>query len=234
MIDGILFDKDGTLFDFAATWDHWAGGLIDELSAGDGAVADRMAETMRYDLGRRAFRPDSVIIAGTNREAAELITSALPGADVDAVEDLMTRRAAVAPQRPAADLPVLLGGLRARGLALGVMTNDTEFAARAHLTRAEVFELFDFVAGFDSGHGAKPDPAPLLAFARATGKAPGRIAMVGDSTHDMIAGRAAGMICIGVLTGPATTVQLAPFADVVLPDIGHLPAWLDRGAPRAE
>ncbi|EPX85444.1 HAD-superfamily hydrolase, subfamily IA, variant 1 family protein [Salipiger mucosus DSM 16094] len=55
--------------------------------------------------------------------------------------------------------------------------------------------------------------------------------MVGDSTHDLIAGRAAGMQCVGVLTGPAAAEDLASQADVVLPDIGHLPGWLgDRAA----
>ncbi|MFD2856539.1 HAD family hydrolase [Seohaeicola zhoushanensis] len=52
--------------------------------------------------------------------------------------------------------------------------------------------------------------------------------MVGDSTHDLFAGRTAGMHTVGVLTGVAGHEDLAPHADVVLPDIGHLPAWLDR------
>ena len=34
------------------------------------------------------------------------------------------------------------------------------------------------------------------------------------------------MQTVAVLTGLAETAQLAPYADVVLPDIGHLPAWL--------
>jgi len=106
------------------------------------------------------------------------------------------------------------------------MTNDTEYGARAHLGAAGVLERFDFIAGFDSGHGAKPAPGPLLAFARAVSVAPDRVVMVGDSTHDLIAGRRAGMACIGVLTGTALAEDLAPFADAVLPDIGHLPGWL--------
>jgi phosphoglycolate phosphatase len=50
--------------------------------------------------------------------------------------------------------------------------------------------------------------------------------MVGDSTHDLVAGRAAGMQTLGVLTGVADSEELAPFADAVLPDIGHIPGWL--------
>ena len=58
------------------------------------------------------------------------------------------------------------------------------------------------------------------------GLAPARVVMVGDSTHDLIAGRAAGMQTVGVLTGPASRADLGKLADAVLPDIGHLPAWL--------
>ncbi|MEP1699104.1 MAG: HAD family hydrolase, partial [Paracoccaceae bacterium] len=33
---------------------------------------------------------------------------------------------------------------------------------------------------------------------------------------------------IGVLTGVAGADDLAPYADVVMPDIGHILAWLDE------
>jgi phosphoglycolate phosphatase len=51
--------------------------------------------------------------------------------------------------------------------------------------------------------------------------------MVGDSRHDLQAGRAAGMRTVAVLTGIATSPDLRDLADVILPDIGHLPGWLD-------
>jgi phosphoglycolate phosphatase len=52
--------------------------------------------------------------------------------------------------------------------------------------------------------------------------------MVGDSRHDLEAGRSAGMRTVAVLTGIAGAAELAPLADVVLTDIGALPDWLDR------
>ena len=144
----------------------------------------------------------------------------------------MTDLAARAPLAPPVDLAPLMDGLNARGIRLGVMTNDSERAARAHLQAAGVLDRFAYVAGFDSGYGAKPAPTPLLAFARQEALLPARVAMVGDSTHDLIAGRAAGMVTIAVLTGMADAPTLAPLADVVLPHIGHLPDWLDaRVAP---
>ncbi len=65
-----------------------------------------------------------------------------------------------------------------------------------------------------------------LAFARALGLDPARVAMVGDSRHDLDAGRAAGMRVVAVLTGIAGREELEPHADVVLADIGALPGWL--------
>ncbi len=225
-VDGLVFDKDGTLFDFHATWSVWAGGLIDELARGDAGLRARLAAEMRYDLAARRFDPASPIIAGTNREAAECVARALPGRPVEALERHLMETSARAPQTEVVPLAPFLEGLARQGIALGVVTNDTEHGARAHLGRAGVTRLFDFIAGFDSGHGAKPAPGPCLAFAAAVGLAPARVAMVGDSTHDLDAGRAAGMQTIAVLTGTATEADLAPHADVVLPDIGHIPAWM--------
>ncbi len=230
-VDGIIFDKDGTLFDFRATWDVWAMGVITELSAGNADLAQRIADAAVFDLQNGAFLPDSPIIAGTNREAAEAIGTALPERSIEAIEAFLSARAAVAPLAPAVPLDPYLTALAARGLALGVITNDTEAGALAHLGAAGVLAHFDFVAGFDSGHGAKPDPDPLLAFCARTGLTPARVVMVGDSRHDLIAGRRAGMQTLGVLTGTALTADLAPLADAVLPDIGHIPAWIDKVIP---
>lgn len=225
-IEAILFDKDGTLFDFQATWAVWANGVIDALSGGDNVQAARLASAMHYDKDNLRFLPSSPIIACTNREAALIVAGVLPERHADDVEGFLAQSAAQAPLAPAVPLAPLLDDLIRQGIALGVMTNDAEMVAHTHLRAAGVADRFTFVAGFDSGFGAKPAPDPLLAFARAIGMDPARIAMVGDSTHDLIAGRAAGMVTLGVLTGTASEADLTFHADIVLPDIGHIPAWL--------
>ncbi|SMX29373.1 Phosphoglycolate phosphatase [Pelagimonas phthalicica] len=224
--DAVLFDKDGTLFDFGATWDVWGGEMITFLAEGDAELEQAMAASARYDLAAKRFHPDSLVIAGTNREAAECLARVLPGRSLDEVEEILMRAAADAPLSQAVPLVPFLAQLAAMDLALGVMTNDTEYAARAHLQNAGVEGMFDFIAGFDSGFGAKPSPDPLLAYAISVNVDPGRCVMVGDSTHDLMAGRAAGMQTVGVLTGPAEAVELEPLADIVLPDIGGLTDWL--------
>ena len=85
------------------------------------------------------------------------------------------------------------------------------------------------IQGLRSGYGGKPAPGQLNGFLDLTGLAPERVAMVGDSTHDLEAGRRAGMRTIGVLTGMAQPADLAGLADVILPDIGHLPVLLGLG-----
>lgn len=227
-VKGILFDKDGTLFDFNATWAVWAHNFLTDLVGGDTSKAAFLGGALGFDYAHRTFHPESPVIAGTAEEVAEYIKPFVPEiADADLL-DRMNTAAAAAPQVEAVPLAPLLAQLRAGGMKLGVATNDAEHPARTHLVNAGVLDQFDFVAGFDSGFGGKPQPGQLLAFADQLGLEPSQVVMVGDSLHDLHAGRAAGMICIGVLSGMATGPDLSPHADVVLPDIGFLPDWLTQ------
>lgn len=226
-IKGLVFDKDGTLFDFSATWEAWAVAFLLRASDGDRDRAAEVGRHIGFDLDTQKFNRDSIVIAGTPGEVTKALAPHFAHLNYDELLNLLNEEAEKAPQREAVPLTPLLTLLRERGFKLGVATNDAETPARAHLNQSNVTMFFDFIAGFDSGHGGKPAPGQLLAFAAHTGLDPSTVAMVGDSTHDLRAGRAAGMTCIAVLTGLATTDELAPFADIVLPDIGHLPAWLD-------
>ena len=230
MIDAVIFDKDGTLFDFRASWGAWTESLLAELAQGADLAA--LARALGYDRLTRDFAPDSPVIAMTTPEIAEIVLPLVPHLSREALNATMNRLAAQAPMVPAVDLLAVLGALRARGLKLGLATNDTEAPARAHLTGAGVIELFDFVAGCDSGWGGKPAPGQLLAFVQACGLTPERVAMVGDSLHDLDAGGAAGMYRVAVLTGIATADDLAAHADVVLPNISHLAAWIEALSAR--
>lgn len=230
-ISGLIFDKDGTLFDFGGTWDSWAVTVIDDLAQGRAAARRAIADALGYDLDQLSFRRDSPVIAGTLEEAARLLAPHVEHIEQRALVEYLDQSAARAPLAPAVPLGPCLDALAARGLALGVVTNDSARAAGSHLQTAGIRDRFAFVAGYDSGFGAKPDPGPLLACAGALELPPAHCAMVGDSTHDLLAGRAAGMHTIAVLTGPARARDLAPLADVVLADIGRIGAWLDRTEP---
>jgi len=227
MIAGIIFDKDGTLFDFQASWGNWALRMLCDLAQGDQILLHRLAESLRFDLQTTRFHPDSFVIADTPEAIALVLAAEMPQTEAPALLARINAASEQATMVEAAPLVPLILELEARGIRLAVVTNDAEAPARAHLAEAGIEHAFDQVIGFDSGHGAKPSPRPLLACAKALGLDPKRMVMVGDSTHDLAAGRAAGMITVGVLTGPADTATLSPLADVVLPDVGHLPRWLD-------
>ena len=75
---GIIFDKDGTLFDFDATWGAWAQGMAIELAEGDPALAARLDQV--GDWIGRAF---GVAGAPVDHAAALLVAwsrqAGLPG-----------------------------------------------------------------------------------------------------------------------------------------------------------
>ena len=58
-IDGLVFDKDGTLFHFQATWGAWTEGFIAAESGGDVSLRNALAAALGYDLTRQAFHPGS-------------------------------------------------------------------------------------------------------------------------------------------------------------------------------
>ncbi|MCF6445111.1 HAD family hydrolase [Nereida sp. MMG024] len=226
-IKGIVFDKDGTLFDFNATWATWAQTFLVDLAQGDRAQAAALGQAIGFDMASGAFDAASVAIAGTPTQIARALAPHMGGLSVADLATRMNTAAANAPQAEVTPLIPFLTGLKGRGLKLGVATNDGDRPARAHLDKARILSAFDFVAGSDSGYGAKPDAGQLQAFCKAVGLAPEDCLMVGDSTHDLAAGRSAGMTTCGVLTGLAARDVLAPMADLVLDSIAVLPGALD-------
>ena len=85
-----------------------------------------------------------------------------------------------------------LQALRAAGLKLACLTNKPTAFARPLLAAKGLDHFFDQVFGGDAFARKKPDPLPLLETCRALGTAPARTLMVGDSSNDAQAARAAG------------------------------------------
>lgn len=225
-IKGLLFDKDGTLFDYHSTWGPWAEGFISQLSNDDPELTVVLANALEFDLSAKQFYPESHFIAGTSEQFMTSVLAAVPNLKKGELEKLYydsTAKAALAPPVP---LAPLFEGLAQSGIKLGIATNDHETAAHSQLKKAGVESYFNFIAGFDSGFGAKPEPGMQHAFCRTLGLKPKDVAMVGDSSHDLESGKNAGMLTIGVLTGVALREDLTPLADVVLNHIGEIPDWL--------
>ena len=226
-IKGVLFDKDGTLIDFTATWREAVEKIANHLAECDVTLTTTLCDAVGYDIRTKVFLPGSPVVAGSVDLVAELMASILPKWSAAEIEDLANRTAlemGADDLAPVARLRETLVALREMGFSLGVATHDAEATAHANIKMLGVDDLFDFVAGYDSGHGHKPGPGMPNAFAKAISADPSETVMVGDSVHDLGAGRAAGCaLSVGVLTGPATEAELAPEGDIVLPSIADLP-----------
>ena len=143
--DGLLFDKDGTLFDFQATWSGWFLNVLAQLSQGDLTKQKKLAEAIDFDLSEQAFFAHSVAIAGTNQDLVEALIGELEGISEQELEDFLTQESLKAPVMEITPLVAFFDLLQLNGLKLGVMTNDAEAGARAHLDAVGVAQK---LAGF--------------------------------------------------------------------------------------
>lgn len=85
-----------------------------------------------------------------------------------------------------------LAMLVARGWKLACLTNKPTAFAVPLLRKKGLDRFFGAVFGGDAFERKKPDPLPLLKTCEALGTAPARTLMVGDSSNDARAARAAG------------------------------------------
>jgi phosphoglycolate phosphatase len=232
-IRGIVFDKDGTLIDFEKTWVPALLGGAKALAetVGRGDMANKMLESVGGDPATGRIFAGTQLASGTTDVVAarwcEIVTE-LPGVDevVEWLDEYWTRTT-LANLHPVAPLRPLLQDLRGQGYRLGLATNDAEKAACLTLEKLGVIDLFEQILGYDSGHGAKPEPGMILEFCRSTGLSPGEVAMVGDSPADLDAARAAGCgMAVAVLTGASGAALLAPLASHVLASIVDLQGLL--------
>jgi phosphoglycolate phosphatase len=230
---GVLFDKDGTLIAFQETWGPAIHTVMHALAEGDAAKVWAQAESLHFSLEEKRFRLTSPIIAGSSATYGQLWADALGRSDF--VEllgeiDAMTALESLKTLTPIGAPEVVFAALAVMGLRLGLATNDSEASARRHIEALGLGSAMDFIVGYDSGHGSKPEPGMILAFARHIGVAPAEIAMVGDTLHDLNCAHAAGAIAVAVLSGVASAEELASRADYVVDDISALPAlFADMG-----
>ncbi|NRG19674.1 HAD family hydrolase [Rhizobiales bacterium] len=229
-IRAVLFDKDGTLVDFHKTWAPTFHALIEEVTGKDWTQMLRLSEACEYDLENRTFLPGSRAIAGTNDDFIDAWVEILGLSDSQAFlreMDEALGRFSLDHVSPFDDLIHVLDRLAGQDIVLGIATNDAEVSARAQLQAMGIAERFPHLYGYDSGHGAKPDPGMVHAFCEAARVLPGEVVMVGDSLHDMHAGRAAGTRTLAVTTGPTGRDVLLPHADHVADSLTDGCFWIE-------
>jgi phosphoglycolate phosphatase len=108
--------------------------------------------------------------------------------------------------------------LKARGLRLACLTNKPTAFAGPLLAAKKLAPYFDVVFGGDAFAVKKPDPLPLRRTCEALGTAPEATLIVGDSSNDARAARAAGCPVVLVTYGynhgePVRAVDADGFVD---------------------
>lgn len=232
---GFLFDKDGTLL----TFDHWRAVMAERARrlAAELGLSDPEHAALRLFFGLTPARPGDVtggLIPVPRADAEELTAGYLAAGGKGKPGEMRTLVARVFRDvdsefpfglhlRPTPGAQGVLHAIRRAGGRTALVTHDEAAAAWRHLAALGWTELVDAVIGLDLCPERKPDPKPVLAACSALGLAPGETVMVGDSVSDLIAGRAAGCrLTVGVLTGLGTEEELAPVADLVVPDLAAL------------
>jgi pyrophosphatase PpaX len=126
--------------------------------------------------------------------------------------------------RPYGGVVDAVRSLARRGV-LGLVTSKLHYGAMRGLRSAGLEDAFTVVVGADDVDRHKPDPAPVLAAVAQLGADPATTVFIGDSPHDMAAGRAAGVRTAAALWGPFPRDVLEPHQ----PDIWlHTPADLGQ------
>lgn len=187
----IVFDLDGTLVD----------SLPDLAAATNHALADLglpaiPAETLRKAVGFGARRmiEDALVQRG-----AELAPP-----DIDR---LLTRFLAhyepniARESRPYDGAVAALETFRAAGARLAVCTNKRLALAEHLLAELDIARLFDAVAGRDSFPVYKPHPDHVRGAVRMAGGDLATAVMIGDTSIDIAAAKAAGIPVVGCTFG---------------------------------
>ncbi|ULR31238.1 HAD family hydrolase [Dickeya fangzhongdai] len=203
----VIFDLDGTLVDTPS-------GIVSAFV------------TALRDLGmpvedRRAIR--ATIGLPLEKAFGQLLALPVEDERVTAAVRLYQAvfREQVLPLAPGLVFPGVVEGLallKGQGYTLAVATSKVFASAKALLEAAGLWSYFDLVLGADMVVHPKPHPEMgLLAMSR-LGADAATTAMVGDTTHDLLMAKQAGIAAIGVTWGIHNTDQLKAAEPQVIVD----------------
>ncbi|HEX9580644.1 MAG TPA: HAD-IA family hydrolase [Gemmatimonadales bacterium] len=123
--------------------------------------------------------------------------------------------------------------LKAQGKRLGIVTSKMRRGTLHGLALCGLDGVFDSIVAADDVDRHKPDPTPVLKALEWLGAEAASAVFVGDSPHDLAAGRAAGVRTAAALWGPFPKDWLTPHQpDYWLEAPGDV-LRLERGAPRS-
>lgn len=204
MFDAVLFDLDGTLLD----------------------SIDLILVSYRHTLAAHGLAPrtDQDVLSGLGTRLEDQFRR-WGCDDIEAlIATFVEYNLSVHDEwvRPYPGVSEIVRTLRARGTPLAVVTSKRRRGAGQGLRALGLETCFDALVCGDDVSRPKPDPEPVDRALGLLGVAPStRVTFVGDSTHDVHSGRAAGVHTIAATWGAGTREELGD-ADVVVDDADGL------------
>jgi phosphoglycolate phosphatase-like HAD superfamily hydrolase len=236
MIQGVIFDKDGTLIDFHALWDSVGDKLAPEFLRMEGLPRDAgLEDELSRGIGVLPGRtdPSGAFACGTYDECGAVFAHILARHGYDFSEHYVAARLMEISDRESCsdaaryceicELKGLFAHLRALGVKTGLVTCDTQAAADYAVDRLALRGWIDFVEGAPLAEGRpKPHRDPARRFCAQTGVDAGEFAVVGDSMTDMLFAKNAGAVAVGVLSGVGNETELRRAADIIIPSVAYV------------
>jgi HAD superfamily hydrolase (TIGR01509 family) len=217
-IQALIFDLDGTLIDTnPAHVEAWC----------------RAFRRFGFDVPAERIVPEI-------GKGGDKLVPALLGDEVEQQQGEALRKAqkeeflAIARQQKFRLLPgavEIFAALRERGIRTALATSSDEKHLEATCLSAgfDFRRLVDVVVTRNPTEESKPAPDLILAALDQVSLPAWQCAMVGDTIYDGLACQAAGVVFLGVLTGPATKAELLEVGALAAwRDVEHLLAELDR------
>ncbi|MBP8204235.1 MAG: phosphoglycolate phosphatase [Giesbergeria sp.] len=208
--DAAIIDLDGTMVDTLGDFAQALGRMLDDLALPgiERTHIERMVGKGSEHLIKSVLHH---VLAQAGKAPAAINTEAIyPQAWARYQHHYLAINGQYAQVYPG--VPEGLHALRSAGLRLACLTNKPTAFALPLLRAKGLDGFFDQVFGGDAFERKKPDPLPLVKTCAALGSAPARTLMVGDSSNDAQAARAAGCPVVLVTYGynhgqPATDVD---------------------------
>jgi pyrophosphatase PpaX len=203
----ILFDLDGTLLDstelilqcFHHSWkvvcgfNHSRDALVQTFGTPLRAAMDRLALSGDADENNGGSRAEA------RSEMVDRLLSEYRSYNIAHHDSLA---------RPFEGAREVVAELRQRGYLIGVVTSKGRELATRGLKLCALDGLIDSAVFLEDTSLHKPHPEPLLAALRKLSKPSQNAAYVGDSKHDIVAARSAGIRTVAALWGPAPRAEL--------------------------
>lgn len=187
-VKAVVFDLDGTLMNTLADIANIANKVLESmgykpieedkyryfLGNGAGALLDSIHREVNMDPGH---------IEAFDREYMDLYS-----------------KSEIGPESIYEGIFDLVGGLKKKGIRLGVLTNKPHHIAVPLMERV-MPGVFDYVFGQQEAYPRKPDPFGLEFLSRELSFERDQVVYLGDTNTDMETGRGYGAFTVGVLWG---------------------------------